>query len=473
MEVYAGFLEHTDHHLGRLIDALEDLEVLDDTLIYYIIGDNGASAEGTPNGCFNEMADAERPGRPRDPRVPDVEDRRLRRAEGLQPLRGRLGARDGHAVPVDQAGRVALGRHAQRHDRALAERHQGQGRGPQPVPSRDRRRADDPRSRRPAASDGRQQHPAGADRRRQHALRVQRRQGGRPARDAVLRDVLQPRHLPQGLDGGDPARRAVDRRLQARVRRGRLGAVRHQHRLDAGARSREGEPEEARRAAAPVPDRGGQVQRAAARRSDVRAVQPGPRRPPAADQGQDADPVRRHGAAHRELDRLDQEQVVLDHRRCRRAEVGRRGRHHRPGRQHQRLEPLREGRQAEVLLQLLRHRRDASSRRRSRSRPGHHQVRMEFKYDGGGLAKGGDVTLYVDGKQVGKGRVERTVPMAFSADETCDVGKEAGSPVSPDYGPTGNEFSGEVNWVQIDLEKDDHDHLISPEERFSVAMARQ
>ena len=104
---------------------------------------------------------------------------------------------------------------------------------------------------------------------------------------------------------------------------------------------------------------------------------------------------------------------------------------------------------------------------------GHHQVRMEFKYDGGGLAKGGAVTLYVDGKSVGQGRVEQTVPMAYSADETCDVGKEGGSPVSPDYGPTGNEFSGEVNWVQIDLEKDDHDHLISPEERFKVAMARQ
>ncbi len=56
MEVYAGFLEHTDHHIGRLIDALEDLGILDDTLIYYIIGDNGASAEGTPNGCFNEIA---------------------------------------------------------------------------------------------------------------------------------------------------------------------------------------------------------------------------------------------------------------------------------------------------------------------------------------------------------------------------------------------------------------------------------
>jgi hypothetical protein len=70
---------------------------------------------------------------------------------------------------------------------------------------------------------------------------------------------------------------------------------------------------------------------------------------------------------------------------------------------------------------------------------------------------------------IGAGRVEKTVPMAFSVDETCDVGKEAGSPVSPDYGPTENEFSGEVNWVQIDLEKDDHDHLISLEERFRVA----
>ena len=56
MEVYAGFLEHTDHHVGRLIDALDDLEVLDDTIVYYIIGDNGASAEGTMNGAFNEMA---------------------------------------------------------------------------------------------------------------------------------------------------------------------------------------------------------------------------------------------------------------------------------------------------------------------------------------------------------------------------------------------------------------------------------
>jgi arylsulfatase A-like enzyme len=56
MEVYAGFLEYTDHHIGRLIDSLKKLNILDDTLIYYIIGDNGASAEGTLNGAYNEMA---------------------------------------------------------------------------------------------------------------------------------------------------------------------------------------------------------------------------------------------------------------------------------------------------------------------------------------------------------------------------------------------------------------------------------
>ena len=55
MEVYAGFMEHTDHHVGRLLDSLTDLGILDDTLIYLITGDNGASAEGTINGTFNEL----------------------------------------------------------------------------------------------------------------------------------------------------------------------------------------------------------------------------------------------------------------------------------------------------------------------------------------------------------------------------------------------------------------------------------
>ena len=50
-----GFFSSADYHIGRLIDALDQDEALDDTLIHYIIGDNGASAEGTRQGTFSEM----------------------------------------------------------------------------------------------------------------------------------------------------------------------------------------------------------------------------------------------------------------------------------------------------------------------------------------------------------------------------------------------------------------------------------
>jgi arylsulfatase A-like enzyme len=104
---------------------------------------------------------------------------------------------------------------------------------------------------------------------------------------------------------------------------------------------------------------------------------------------------------------------------------------------------------------------------------GQHQVRMEFEYAGGGLAKGGDVTLYLDGNKVGEGKVAATQPMLFSGDETCDVGMETGSTVSPDYTAETSKFNGEINWIQLDQGDDDHDHLITPEERLHVAMARQ
>ena len=104
---------------------------------------------------------------------------------------------------------------------------------------------------------------------------------------------------------------------------------------------------------------------------------------------------------------------------------------------------------------------------------GRHQVRMEFVYDGGGLAKGGNVTLYYDGKEVGKGRVAATQPMIFSADETTDIGYESGTPVSPDYSTKTSKFTGKIHWVQLDVGKDDHDPFIDPEERLRIAMARQ
>ena len=106
---------------------------------------------------------------------------------------------------------------------------------------------------------------------------------------------------------------------------------------------------------------------------------------------------------------------------------------------------------------------------------GAHQVRMEFDYDGGGLAKGGDVRLFVDGTQVGSGRLPASIPLVFSGDETLDVGSDTASPVSDDYRGEESRFTGRVEWVQIDLGEDAHDadHLITPEERLRVAMARQ
>jgi arylsulfatase len=103
---------------------------------------------------------------------------------------------------------------------------------------------------------------------------------------------------------------------------------------------------------------------------------------------------------------------------------------------------------------------------------GEHQLRFEFAYDGGGLGKGGTVSLYVDGENVGEGRVENTVPMMFSTDETADVGVDNASPVAEDY-PQDTRFTGKIQWVQIDLGDDNHDHLISPDELMRVAMIRQ
>ncbi len=98
---------------------------------------------------------------------------------------------------------------------------------------------------------------------------------------------------------------------------------------------------------------------------------------------------------------------------------------------------------------------------------------MEFAYDGGGLGKGGDVTLYCDGEAVGNGRVGATQAMVFSADETTDIGYESGTCVATAYTTTHtSRFTGKIHWVQIDLGDDDHDHFIDPEERLRIAMAR-
>ncbi len=105
--------------------------------------------------------------------------------------------------------------------------------------------------------------------------------------------------------------------------------------------------------------------------------------------------------------------------------------------------------------------------------PGTHQVRMEFTYDGGGLAKGGTAALFIDGEPAGDGRINATVPMIYSGDETCDVGSDTGTPVSEDYAGESSRFTGTINWVELQIGDDNHDHLITPEELMRVATTIQ
>ncbi|MCZ6738196.1 MAG: arylsulfatase [Actinobacteria bacterium] len=106
---------------------------------------------------------------------------------------------------------------------------------------------------------------------------------------------------------------------------------------------------------------------------------------------------------------------------------------------------------------------------------GTRQVRVEFDYDGGGVGKGGEVRLYVDGDEVGSDRIERTEPFIFSADETLDLGVDDASAVSPDYTPATSRFDGRVKWVELDIDAaaEDDDHHLTAEERYRVAMAIQ
>ncbi len=173
METYAGFLEHTDHSVGRLVDVLEQAEILDDTLIYYIIGDNGASAEGTLNGTFNEMINFNGAAA-------------LETPEYLMAHLDDWGGRDSYAhyavgwahamdTPYQWTKQVASHWGGTRNGTIVhwPSGHHGQGRGAHPVPPRHRRRADHPRSGGHPGADLRRGGAAVADGRHEHALQLQ------------------------------------------------------------------------------------------------------------------------------------------------------------------------------------------------------------------------------------------------------------------------------------------------------------
>lgn len=86
--------------------------------------------------------------------------------------------------------------------------------------------------------------------------------------------------------------------------------------------------------------------------------------------------------------------------------------------------------------------------------PGKHEIRLEFAYDGGGVGKGGRASLAVDGKPADEGRVGGTIPYYFAFDETFDVGCDRASPVTDDYPVLHNAFTGELHWLRVDLADD-------------------
>ena len=138
MEVFAGFLEHADHHFGRILKTLEEIGELDNTLIM-IMPDNGASSEGGAEGCFNEMSSFNQrwESSGRDPAA----HRSARRPHVLQPLPVGLGLGRQHAIPPLEEGGLSRRLHRQP-DRLLAGRDQSQGRVARTVRARDRHGSD-------------------------------------------------------------------------------------------------------------------------------------------------------------------------------------------------------------------------------------------------------------------------------------------------------------------------------------------
>ncbi len=175
MEVFAGFVSHTDYHYGRLFQFLKDLGEFDNTIIMFI-SDNGASSEGGPSGSVQREQVLQQ--RARLARAEPGDDRRAGRSEYVQPLRVGLDVCRQYAVPALEARDLSR-RHQRSVHRPLAEGHQGQGRGAHAVRARHRHGADRARGARHRGAGVGQGRDAVADR-RPSALRMRSTRATRP-----------------------------------------------------------------------------------------------------------------------------------------------------------------------------------------------------------------------------------------------------------------------------------------------------
>jgi arylsulfatase A-like enzyme len=476
MEIYAGFLEHTDHHVGRLIDALSELEVLENTLVYYVIGDNGASAEGTLNGTYNEMINFNGAAAIETPEF------MLERLESF----GGPDSYNHYAVGWAHAMCAPL-----QWTKQVASHWGGTRNGtivhwPRGIKARGELReqfhhvidvaptileaAGLPE---PVSVDGVQQMPlqgvsmaysfddeGAADR---HETQYFEMFGNRGIYHRGWSAVTKHK-TPWILVGGDMP--AFDDDVwelydgTSDWSQARDLSKKHPEKLHE--LQRLWLIEATRYGVLPLDDR------------SAERVNPEAAGRPTLIKGNSQ-------LLFGGMGRLSENSVVNIKNKSHSvtAEIvvpddGVEGVIVAQGGSIGGWALYAEGGKPKYCYNLLgvQH---FFVEGESKLAPGRHQVRMEFAYDGGGLGKGGNVSLYVDGDSVGEGRVDATAAMIFSADDTCDVGREGGALVSPDYGAHDNAFTGDVVWVQIDIDAaaEDVDHLITPEERVRVAMARQ
>ena len=205
MEVYAGFQENADWNVGRLLDAIDEMGELDDTLVLYIWGDNGASMEGTLTGSFNELT--------MQNGIPLTPEQQLSLIEHY----GGLGAWGSDATaphyasawawagncPFPWGKQVASHLGGTRDGMVVAwpRRITDSRRQAQSVHALHRHRPDDPGSGRDPRGHDRRRRGAEADGGHQLPLHLRRRDRGRAPHAAVLRDLRQPRHVQRRLVG--------------------------------------------------------------------------------------------------------------------------------------------------------------------------------------------------------------------------------------------------------------------------------
>jgi arylsulfatase A-like enzyme len=475
MEVYAGFLEFTDHHVGRLLDALDDLEIADDTLIYYIIGDNGASAEGTLNGTFNEMIN-------------------FNGAAAIETPEFMMGRLDEFGGP-DSYNHFAVGwAHAMdtpyQWTKQIASHWGGTRNGTivswlNGFGARDEIRTqfahvidvaatvlDVAGLPAPTFVDGVQQTPLhgvsmrysfdDSDADERHETQYFEMFGNRGIYHKGWTAVTKHK-TPWILTGGttiafdddvwelyDTGKDWSQARDLSKEHPDKLHELQRLWLIEA-----------TRFNVLPLDDRG--VERFLPELAGRPTLIKGNRQLLFGGMGRLTESSivsiknKSHAVTAEVIVPDDGAQGVIV---AQGGSIGGWSLYVKDGK-------------PRYCYNLLGVQRTYVEGDRDIP-PGTHQVRMEFAYEGGGLGKGGTVTLFIDGEPIGKGAVAATAAVIFSADDTCDVGFEGGALVAEDY-PVPNTFMGEVNWVEIDVDEaaEDVDHLISPEERLRIAMARQ